>query len=151
MELSTVVKIQGMIEPVLRSLGYELVEVQLRTEQNGLILRIIIHQDAGITVNDCSVVSREIGQLLEVEDVISRAYHLEVSSPGLDRPLKTERDFTRNIGKKVKVITADGEQKKVVIGKIKGCAGDVVEIDAGNDVQGIPLSAVAKAKLVIEF
>jgi len=151
MESPTVVKIQEMIEPVLRSLGLELVEVQLRTEQNGLVLRITIYKDDGITVDDCSAVSREVGQLLDIEDVISRAYHLEVSSPGLDRPLKSKRDFARNIGKKVKLTIVDGERTDVIIGRIKGCAGEIVEIDAGDDVLRICLTDVARAKLVIEF
>ncbi len=151
MESATVVKIRDIIGPVLVSLGFELVEVQLRNEQIGLVLRIIIYKDSGISIADCSAVSREVGHLLEVEDVISRAYHLEVSSPGLDRPLRAERDFARNIGKKVNVTINDGEQTKIVTGSIKCCVGEILEIVVGDAVQAISLSEVAKAKLAIEF
>nr|MBF0222641.1 ribosome maturation factor RimP [Desulfobulbaceae bacterium] len=152
MESTTVVKIQEIIEPVLASLGYELVEVQLRTEQIGLVLRVIIYKDGGISVDDCSAVSREVGPLLEVEDIISRAYHLEVSSPGLDRPLKTERDFTRNTGKKIKLTFIDPEQSHAtVIGVVKSCENERLEIEGDNGMHVINLVDVTKAKLVIEF
>ena len=97
--------------------------------------------------------SRELGPLLEVEDVISKAYHLEVSSPGLDRPLTTERDFSRNIGKKINLtINKDVEQtKRGVTGIIKSCAAEILEIAVGDTVQTINLSEVSRAKLVIGF
>ncbi len=150
---ATAIKIQDIIEPVLESLGFELVDVQLRTEPIGLVLRVIIYKDSGISVGDCSTVSRELGPLLEVEDVISKAYHLEVSSPGLDRPLTTERDFSRNIGKKITLtIKGDAEQKKKgVTGTIKSCASEILEVAVGDTVRTINLSEVFRAKLVIGF
>ena len=96
-------KITAVIGPVVVEKGYELVEIQFRNEQHGWVLRIIIYKEEGIGVDDCAAVSREVGHILEVEDVIQQKFHLEVSSPGLDRPLTTSRDFLRNIGKKVKI------------------------------------------------
>lgn len=137
---------------MLASLGFELVEVQLRTEQIGLVLRVIIYKEGGISVGDCSAVSREVAPLLEVEDIISKAYHLEVSSPGLDRPLRTERDYSRNIGKKIKLTFDDVEKvHRTVVGIIVSCANDLLEIQDDRAVQVINLADVTKAKLVIEF
>lgn len=149
---SKVRTIEGIANPILLSLGLELVEVQLRTEPIGLVLRIIIFREgAGVSVDDCTAVSKEIGHLLEVEDVISAAYHLEVSSPGLDRPLKTERDFTRNRGGKVKITYRVDERTMELTGIIKDCQGEVLEIRDGESMQTLRLADVAKAKLVIEF
>lgn len=99
MGTETIERVTEIIQPVLDDLGLELVELQLRSEgKKGLVLRIIIFKEGGVSLDDCAQVSREVGFLLEVEDPIGRSYVLEVSSPGLDRPLKTERDFERNKG-----------------------------------------------------
>jgi ribosome maturation factor RimP len=141
--------ITALIEPVLNDLGYELVEVQFRREGHGQVLRVIIFRPEGIGVEDCARVSREVSHLLDVEDLIDHAYHLEVSSPGLDRPLKTARDFTRYRGSQVHVILAEtGEELTGVIGDI-GEEKVFLETDQGG--RTIPLSLVKKAKLVINF
>jgi ribosome maturation factor RimP len=144
--------VAGMAEPILVEMGLELVEVQFRREQAGWILRLIIFRPTGITVEDCAIVSREVGNLLDVEDVIEQPYHLEVSSPGLDRPLKTARDFGRYRGQKVKVVaktqTADHQEIIGVIGEVM--EGSVTLV-AGHERFEIPYDQIAKARLVIEF
>lgn len=151
MDNATIQQITELIEPVLAESGYELVEVQLRNEQNGLVLRVIIYKNTGIFLDDCSFVSREIGDLLEIEDLIKRKYHLEVSSPGLDRPLKNSRDFARNIGGKVEVrFIADGELC-CKTGLIVRVDEKEVELSVDGIVEQILLELIVKAKLVIEF
>ena len=93
-----VAEVERLIEPVLAEKLLELVEVQFRQEPIGWVLRVIIYKQGGTSVDDCATVSRELSHLLDVEDLIPQKYHLEVSSPGLDRPLKTEKDFLRNKG-----------------------------------------------------
>ncbi len=151
MKTATMVKVRQLLEPVLNDLGFELVELQLRTEQIGLVLRLIIYKEGGIGLDDCSKVSRTIGHLLEVEDPIGKAYHLEVSSPGLDRPLTTERDFARNIGQKVEVKFKAGEITRNVIGCIAGVNEIMVTITLDGAPEQIALTDIVKAMLLIEF
>lgn len=147
----TVAAITDLIEPVVVDMGYELVEVQFRNEQIGLVLRIIIYKGDGISLDDCSMVSREVSHLLEVEDLITKAYHLEVTSPGLDRPLKTERDFLRNMGKKIQIrFVADGREQDEV-GCVAGVNGNDVVLSVAGEMKNIAIESVKKAQLIIEF
>lgn len=142
-------KITALLEPLVAGLHCELVEVQFRREPIGWVLRLIIDSENGIGVDECARVSREAGFLLDVEDLVDQPYHLEVSSPGLDRPLKTERDFARNKGQKVRVILNDTSETVVgVIDKVK--EGQVVLATQDEHVV-VSLDRIVKAKLVIEF
>jgi len=144
--------VEAIALPVLEELGLELVEVQYRREQNGWILRLIIDKQEGITLDDCASVSREISQLLDIEDVIDQAYNLEVTSPGLDRPLKSLAEFERFVGRKAKVKTTEaigGHQ--VFIGTIKKIAGEVIVLQLDDDEVTVLFSQVAKARLEVEF
>lgn len=141
-----------IIEPAISDLGYELVEVQYRREPVGLVLRVYIYHEDGIGIDDCARVSHEIEHLLEVEDLIEYSYHLEVSSPGLDRPLKTERDFARALGEKVRVTTREPiEGKNVWQGVIKESFADRVSLTLEKGDLEIPFDLIAKAKLIIKF
>lgn len=142
-------QVSELIEPVVADLGYELVEVQFRREQHGQVLRIIIFHDGGIRVDDCSLVSREVSRILDVEDRIDQAYHLEVSSPGLDRPLETARDFARYRGKQVRVIIEETSEE--VLGIIDEIGEDVVFLGIKEGRREIPLAQVKKARLAVEF
>ncbi len=144
-------EITALIEPVLTEKGYELVEIQFRNEPHGWVLRIIIYKEGGIGVDDCSSVSREVGHILEVEDIIQQKYHLEVSSPGLDRPLTTMRDFLRNKGKKVKVTTVEDDATQTVKGVIIDASDENVHLQTDNGQIAVDLCLVKKAKLIIEF
>ncbi len=151
METATLAQVRQLVEPALAELGYELVEIQLRNEKIGLVLRVVLYKEGGINLDDCSTTSRTIGHLLEVEDLIGRPYHLEVSSPGLDRPLTTARDFARNIGHKVEVKSMKGEETRNVIGLIAGVDEIKVIITVDGAPEQIALTDIVKAKLVIEF
>ena len=151
METATVARVRQLVEPVLTELGYELVELQLRNEQIGLVLRVILYKEGGISLDDCATTSRTIGHLLEVEDPIGKPYHLEVSSPGLDRPLTTARDFARNMGQKVEVKLMVGEETRNIIGLVAGVDEIKVIITVDGAPEQIVLTDIVKAKLVIEF
>ena len=101
-----VAKICFLVEPILNELGYELIDIQHLTEHGRWILRILIDRESGITLGDCQRVSREVETLLDVEEVIGRgSYLLEVSSPGFNRPLVKESDFTRYAEKRISLKT----------------------------------------------
>lgn len=145
-------RLSHLLEPVVEGCGLELVELQFRREAHGWVLRLIIDCEGGVSVDHCAEVSREVGLLLEVEDPIEQAYHLEVSSPGLDRPLKRERDFVRCIGKKAKVVLLeplDGQFS--LIGIIVGVEQRGITLDAGQGPLAIPFEGMKKARLVVEL
>jgi len=141
----------ALIKPICDELGLELVAVQFRREPHGQVLRVVIHHSGGVSVDDCAKVSREVSYLLDVEDIVEQAYHLEVSSPGLDWPLTTERDFNRYPGEKCTVSwhTPDGTAKET--GIIRSAADGVVVLQVDGEERTIPLGQIIKARLVIEF
>jgi ribosome maturation factor RimP len=149
----TVAKRVGAVAlPVLEEMGLELVEVQYRREQSGWVLRLIIDKQEGISLEDCAAVSREISQLLDIEDFVDEAYNLEVSSPGLNRPLKSMADFERFTGRMAKIKTIEpiaGEH--VFIGRIKKTEGETIILEIGRKEVTMPFSQVARARLEIEL
>jgi len=145
-------RVEEVALPVLEELGLELVEVHYRREQGGWVLRLIIDKQDGVSLEDCAAVSREVGQLLDIGDVIDQAYNLEVSSPGLDRPLKNMADFQRFTGRKAKIKTiepVDGEH--VFIGKIQQTEGEMIILEIGRREVKIPFMQVSKARLEVDF
>ena len=142
--------VTALITPVISDLDYELVEVQFKREQHGQVLRIVIYRPSGIGVDDCRQVSREVSHLLEVEDLIKQAFHLEVTSPGLDWKLKSERDFARYRGKKVKIVLIDSAEPLIgLIGEVGD--GRRVFIETAGEGQAVSFDQIKRAKLVIEF
>src|SRR5262245_45405780 len=101
--------LEQVCERTLASLGYDLVAVDFRREPSGWVLRVYIDRPDGvnITVDDCAAASRDLSTALDVADPIDRAYSLEVSSPGLDRPLVRERDFVRFVGRRARIRTRE--------------------------------------------
>jgi len=145
-------RVEAVALPLFEELGLELVEVQYRREQSGWGLRLIIDKQDGVSLVDCATVSREISQLLDIEDFIDQAYNLEVSSPGLNRPLKSMADFQRFTGRKAKIKTTEpiaGE--RVFIGTIQQIEGEMIILEVGGKEMTIPFSQVSKARLEIEF
>ena len=149
----TVIKqVEAVILPVLEELGLELVEVQYRREQSGWVLRLIIDKQEGVSLDDCVAVSREVGQLLDIEDFIEQSYNLEVSSPGLERPLKSMAEFQRFVGRMARIKTIEpiaGEH--VFIGRIMRTEGEAIVLEVGRREVAILFNQVAKARLEVEF
>ena len=154
-------QIETLVLPILDDLGYELVDLQLQQDGKQLALRIFVDKPAGITLDDCVEVSREVSAILEVEDPIRSAYRLEVSSPGLDRPLKKATDFERFVGKKARLKSKNlidpdqrGTTRKTFVGTLLGFEDDNVRLEL-TDKQGgviaIPLADLDKANLEEEF
>jgi ribosome maturation factor RimP len=146
-------KAEAMLEPLLEAEGLSLVDCSLTWEHGGWILRVLIDKKQGVTLDDCSLVSREFGQLLDVENIIPTSYRLEVSSPGLDRTLKKEADFITYTGKRVRIKTRDPiAGRHNFKGDLIGCAEGKVQVRVeGNEVFTIPLSAILKANLEVEL
>jgi len=143
---SIIQRVTSLAKPVIDGAGIELVEIELTGRYGNYILRILIEKPGGVTIDDCVAVNRELSCLLDVDDPIPSRYTLEVSSPGLDRPFKTERDYERALGKWIKVSYANGHGKPVTcLGRLSGIEDGLVEIDRGEECQRIPISTILKA------
>ena len=149
-------RVASIVEPVLNSAGYRLVRVRL-SGMNGLTLQIMAERaDGTMTVEDCENVSRMVSPLLDVEDPIDRAYHLEVSSPGIDRPLVRMSDFARWSGHMAKIDTSViVAGRKRFRGTITGLSQDSVTLESDKASFGdsmvaeIPLDTIADARLIL--
>jgi ribosome maturation factor RimP len=141
-----------LTEPIILSEGLELVDVEYQKESRGWVLRFYVDTEGGVTINHCSRLSQQIGSVLEVKDIIPHGYVLEVSSPGLNRILKREKDFIGFIGKTIKVKTCEPiEKRKNFQGKLLDCAQEKVTLKIDNHDVVIPLSLISKAQSVYHF
>jgi ribosome maturation factor RimP len=146
-------EVSVLAESLLPELGMEMVDVEFRFERGRWTLRIYIDKPGGVTVDDCATVSRDLGDLVEAENIISYSYVLEVSSPGLNRPLRKEKDFMRSIGKSIKVeMSKPVNQRSNFTGRLEhvkdGTVGLLIE-DA-NLVE-LPIDGIKRARLQYEF
>jgi len=145
-------RVSAIADPILSNEGMELVEIEYRRESKGWVLRLYIDKEGGVTLVDCTRISQEVGRSLDVEDFISTPYTLEVSSPGLARPLKKEKDFMKYRNHMIKVKTIDPiENRRQFKGKLLGITENRIEIAMDGGVFQILLSNVAKANLEIDW
>jgi len=151
MEREIVDRVRAIILPIVLNEGMEVVDIEYRRESGGWVLRVILDREGGVTLDDCTRVSQEAGRSLDVEDIIPTSYALEVSSPGLNRPLKTEKDFMKYLHRLVKVKTVDPiENRRQFKGTLLGVSESGVEIQMEGRIFQIPLSNVAKANLEVD-
>ena len=144
-------QIQQLISPSIEALGYEVVRVSLAGSIRK-VLQIMAepHDGRVMSVEDCARVSRAISAILDVEDPISGAYSLEVSSPGIDRPLTRPKDYDRYAGHEAKIETHEPvDGRKRFKGVLKGLAGEAVKLESDGEILSLPLTEIAKAKLVL--
>ena len=145
-----VTAIAAFAEPLLADMGLELVEIQYRREGHGWILRFFIDREDGVGIDDCAKASREISARLEVEDLIDHAYTLEVSSPGLERPLKKDSDFTRYTGRLARIKLREPlAGQRVLIGTLRGLAGAAVLLEMEGEIVSLEMNNIAKARLTL--
>ncbi len=132
-------------------MDYEVVAVEWASTPGGRILKVIIDRTGGITVGNCAQVSREVGAVLDAEDWGVENYRLEVSSPGLNRPLNRLQDFERFAGQKAKITTKEPiAGRRHYKGFLKGIEGDQISIDVVGTEYTVPFEMVQKAQLVFE-
>lgn len=139
--------------PVIEEMGYELVEISYEKENGGMALIFTIDKEEGVSIDDCEIVNRKIDPILEeINPTEDKPYTLVVSSPGLDRPLKTDRDFKRNIGKEIDLnLFAKIEGKKSFSGVLKDFDEKIIVLQTENDVLTFQREKIASIKLVIKF
>ena len=152
-ERRVVERVTAAARPLAEAEGLELVGVEYLREPGGWVVRVYLDKPGGITLDDCQRVSQQLGDLLDVEDPTDHAYTLEVSSPGLDRPLVSEADFARFAGRTVRLQTeAPVEGQRRFRGRLLGIAGGAVqlELEGARRVE-IPHAAIQRARLVVEW
>ncbi len=143
----------ALFEPVIQSMGYELVGVEFQGSTHHGTLRVYIDHENGIGVDDCAAISHQISGILDVEEPIQQAYDLEVSSPGIDRPLFKARDYKQFAGHSAKIkmsVAQDG--RKNFKGLLQGVTDSgTVQITVDNEAYDLPISDIANANLVDEI
>jgi len=143
---------KDLVMPVLEKNNFELVDVEYKKEGSHWYLRVYIDKEGGITLNDCQLVSEYLSDRLDEVDPIEHSYILEVSSPGLDRPLKKPRDFERNIGKEIEIsLYSPIDKRKKFEGELIEFTGDKIIILYNGERKEFDMKNVSLVKPVIKF
>lgn len=155
-----VLRTEKLLAPMMDDNGFELVDVEFIKEGGNWILRAYIDKPGGITINDCELINRTLSDKLDLEDYIEESYILEVSSPGLGRQLKKDRDFIRSIGQDIDIklykemtITENGKQVKAkeFAGRLDGFDEDSITVFLGDETRNIMRKDIAVVRLSIDF
>lgn len=145
-------RVYGLAREVADGLGFELEDVELLGSGRRQILRVTIDRPGGVTLDDCEAFSRDFEAILDVEDPIAGPYTLEVSSPGLDRPLKKPVDFEKSVGKLVRVVTRDKVHgRSFLLGRLREVRGDRIRLLLGEEEVEVPFENIKRARLEVEI
>ena len=145
-------EVTALIEPILDEMEIELVDVEFLSEQGRWILRIYVDKAGGITLNTCARVSREIDHIIEVKDIFNQRYVLEVSSPGLNRRLKKEKDFESAVGKNIKIrMITPLEGQRNFKGSLQSFQNGILYLSIEDNLISLPYGDVEKANLVYDY
>ena len=141
-----------LTEPLLGRLGYELVDLEYAPGRSQAVLRLFIDRPEGVGLEDCERVSHELSALLDVEDPVPMAYSLEVSSPGLDRVLRTRAHFERFVGTRIWVeLRTAREGRRRYTGRLAALAGEGIELSVDGAIVRVPLQEIARARLAPQW
>ena len=152
LSMDTIECVKGLIQEYLEQNGIEIVEIINRREQGSLVLRLLIDKPEGVVIKDCEKVNKYLSKVLDEENVFEGHYLIEVCSPGLDRPIRSDRDFERSLNKDITVTTyvpVDGT--KTHEGSLVGLSKDEVVLESNGISTVIPRSKIAMARLKIDF
>ena len=146
-------KVADLGRRIAEGAGFEMVHLDLERQRGGWFLRLTIDKPGGVSLADCQAISEQFGAELDLKDLIESSYTLEVSSPGLDRPLRTEADYARFTGRRVALSTFEPIQgRRHFVGLLKSFeAGTVTVVDEKNNEVAIPRQKISKARLEVEF
>lgn len=145
-------QIKNLIKPLLDEEQVELVDLIYRWESGRNVLRLLVDKPGGINLAYCIRINKAVSDILDKSDIINKSFVLEVSSPGLDRPLSTKRDFQRNIGKKIRLMAKNNKgATDTIIGDLKGIVEDKLILNVKGDESQVLLADIIKAKLEIEL
>jgi ribosome maturation factor RimP len=144
--------VEALLRPVVEGAGLELVDLTFGREGGRRILRVTVDRDGGVDLDSIADVSEKISRRLDLEDVAEDRYRLEVTSPGIERPLRTPAQFARAIGERVRVKTAVLiEGARIHVGTLTGVDTDSIELDLGGERRRVPLAEIASARTVVDW
>jgi ribosome maturation factor RimP len=158
--LSATERVRELATRVASSYGLDIFDVELKREGGQQVLRVIVDRpgpaatpEESVSIDDCARVAEDLGTLLDVEDVMPGEYTFEVSSPGLDRPLRTADDYRRFAGRWAKIVTSEPVQRQTAFsGRVKGIDGDDVLFESeGKKLMKLPFRLISRARLDVEF
>jgi len=158
--LSPLDRVRELATRVAAGYGLEIFDVELKREGGQQVLRVVVDRpgpaatpEESVSIDDCARVAEELGTLLDVEDVVPGGYTFEVSSPGLDRPLRSADDYRRFAGRWAKIVTSEPVQRQTAFaGRVKGIEGDDVLFESeGRKLIKLPLRLISRARLEVEF
>ncbi len=142
-------EIWKLLDPVIAARGMEILEIEYRRESIGWVLRIFLDSERGVTVEDCADISRIAGDLLDVADFIGKPYHLEISSPGVNRPLRKLEQFRKYIGDIIEVRTGSPiENRRNFKGVLTDATAEVVTVECDGKSYSIPKPLIERARLL---
>ena len=145
-------QVGALVRGAVEDHGLELVHIEYLSQKARLLLRVYIDKSGGVTLEDCQIVSRQVGLLLDVKDLISGHYVLEVSSPGLDRPLFSEHDYLKFSGREIRLVTREKiESRRKFTGLIQDLCNGVLQLNCNDKIYQIPFGMISKANLVYRF
>ncbi len=152
MSKEIVEQVKKLVAPIFLEEEMECVDIEYRRESNGWVLRLYIDKEGGVTLDDCTRISQKVGRTLDIEDCMETSYRLEVSSPGLTRPLKTLKDFQKSQNRLIKISTSEPiENQRLFRGKLLRVMDGGIEVEADKRNVYIPFENIAKARLELEF
>lgn len=141
-------RLRAVTEPLCQAENMELVHIECLPDRRGPLLRIYLDKPGGITLDDCAYMSRQLGDLIDIQLEDLESYRLEVSSPGVDRPLSKEADFMRFKGSRVRIETRDPiDGRRRFTGLLKGMSGNRVTLEVDNQVVDVPFEMISRARL----
>ncbi|MCX8012444.1 MAG: ribosome maturation factor RimP [Desulfobacterota bacterium] len=151
-DLKLIEKTREIVIPIIHRFNLKLIDIEYIVQKGRKIIRIIIDKDTGVTLDDCAKVSREIGYILDINDLFPSSYNLEVSSPGVERPLKTLNDFEKFTGRKIFIKTTELFQgRKNFKGCLKKVEGETIQLEEEKRLWELPFRQIQQAKLIYEL
>jgi len=142
-------EVEKVVTPILAGEGYDLVEIKLSRFKRNFRLQVFMDSDHGVALGDCAHMSGLMGTALDVADLLGDSYVLEVSSPGLDRPLLVDRDFRRRIGKRIEIQMVDGDCEITVQGDLTGIENGNLIVSGDDGLVEIALAKVRQGRIII--
>lgn len=144
-------KIRELINPALNELNIDLIELAFRGARGNQVLQVFVDTETGVTIDECKSASDLISEILDTADIIEGRYRLEVSSPGIDRPLKTARDFRRNLGRPVRFNLPQEDHNQIHEGIIHQVNDGNVVLMIDQKLESIPINQMENVKLVLKW
>ena len=144
-------RIRSIVAPTVADEGCELVAVEVASADKGQTMRLFVDAPGGVTIDQCATISRALSPILDVEEPLTGSYRLEVSSPGIDRPVETPEDFVRFTGLRAKIRLIPGLERRRYTGTLLGVVNDHVQVEVDGETFDLSLNEIDRARLVLEL